>query len=241
MSQRTASGSGQDYIQSTLYQEDSRASRFPWLESKKAKGTTVISGRKCSGLSENLSRVGYLVRTYLESCELPGTRFARTWSVKATTSEYLIMKLRLSEHRIGGKGSSLWATPNTMDYLPQRSPDALRRQAETTRKGRTKPANLREQASPETMRLWPTPTSRDYKDGSAQSCQNVPVNGSLGRAVHMYATPQARDYRTGQASRWESPDRSRNLNDQMGGQLNPDWVEWLMGFPIGYTSLTPQE
>ena len=97
----------------------------------------------------------------------------------------------------------------------------------------------------------------------------------------MYATPQARDYRTGQGARWENPDRSRNLNDQIaflfptpttgaglcggtgnyrqlkalenmgkitpeerrnmaagnGAQLNPDWVEWLMGFPIGWTEV----
>jgi hypothetical protein len=24
-----------------------------------------------------------------------------------------------------------------------------------------------------------------------------------------------------------------------GGQLNPDWVEWLMGWPIGWTDLKP--
>ncbi len=24
-----------------------------------------------------------------------------------------------------------------------------------------------------------------------------------------------------------------------GGQLNPDWVEWLMGWPIGWTSIKP--
>jgi hypothetical protein len=24
-----------------------------------------------------------------------------------------------------------------------------------------------------------------------------------------------------------------------GGQLNPDWVEWLMGWPVGWTSLDP--
>ncbi len=29
------------------------------------------------------------------------------------------------------------------------------------------------------------------------------------------------------------------LADQVGGQLNPDWVEWLMGWPIGWTSLEP--
>ena len=56
------------------------------------------------------------------------------------------------------------------------------------------------------------------------------------RAIH-FATPQARDYRTGQTSRWEDANRSRNLNDQIGGQLNPTWVEWLMGFPTGWTDL----
>jgi len=56
----------------TLFQEDSPVSRFPWLESKKVKGMTVTYGRKCSGLSEKLSRLGYLVRTYLESCPIAG-------------------------------------------------------------------------------------------------------------------------------------------------------------------------
>ena len=26
-----------------------------------------------------------------------------------------------------------------------------------------------------------------------------------------------------------------------GGQLNPEWVEWLMGWPIGWTDLKPLE
>jgi hypothetical protein len=26
-----------------------------------------------------------------------------------------------------------------------------------------------------------------------------------------------------------------------GGQLNPEWVEWLMGWPIGWTELKPLE
>lgn len=41
--------------------------------------------------------------------------------------------------------------------------------------------------------LLPTPTSRDWKDGTAQSCQNVPVNGHLGRAVHLLPTIRAAD------------------------------------------------
>ena len=54
-----------------------------------------------------------------------------------------------------------------------------------------------------------------------------------------FATPQSRDYRIGNTNRWHDPNRSRNLNDQIGGSLNPDWVEWLMGIPIGWSSTEP--
>lgn len=85
------------------------------------------------------------------------------------------------------------------------------------------------------VKLLPTPTASDAKNATlppaAENRDNLP--GYLMRT--MYATPQARDYRTGQTERWDDPGRSRNLNDQIGGQLNPDWVEWLMGFPRGWS------
>ncbi len=60
---------------------------------------------------------------------------------------------------------------------------------------------------------WPTPTSRDHKDtGDSIANGTVPVNGLLGRAVGPSTT---------------------------GGALNPTWVEWLMGFPLGWTDLGP--
>ena len=71
------------------------------------------------------------------------------------------MKLRLSARSTAGCGSSLWATPNTMDSLPQRSPESLMRVRDGTRKGRAMPANLREQADEETVRLWRTPTAEE--------------------------------------------------------------------------------
>ena len=49
---------------------------------------------------------------------------------------------------------SIWATPNTMDSLSLRSEEALRRQATTTRKGRTAPANLREQVDPKSCEIY---------------------------------------------------------------------------------------
>jgi len=79
------------------------------------------------------------------------------------------------------------------------------------------------------VKLWPTPRAI-YGEHPGMKDPN-----HLTGAVQMWATPQSRDFRTGQSSRWENPERTRNLNDQIGGQLNPAWVEWLMGYPLGWT------
>ena len=250
----------QDYEQLTLFPEDSHASHFPWLESKKVKGMTVTSGRKCSGLSEKLSRLGYLVRTYLESCELPGKQFVRTWSVRDTLLPYLILKLRLSVLRTGETGCSLWRTP---DAHCDRGASSKERMQMKIEKGL--PISLNDQiAHPKLM--WPTPTTRDYKDGTVKSCENVPVNGLLGRAVHLWPTPRAgnpgsRKAGTGgkvlaeevkKSLMWRTPMAcdhknmkyanqqylSNQVQDCEGpGSLYPVWVEWLMGFPTGWTDI----
>jgi hypothetical protein len=60
-------------------------------------------------------------------------------------------------------------------------------------------------------------------------------------AKQSWATPQTRDSRSGGAERWDSPERSRNLNNQIAAttvqnaKLNPRWVETLMGLPVGWT------
>jgi len=83
-------------------------------------------------------------------------------------------------------------------------------------------------------RMWPTPASRDWKDGSAEACKNVPVNHLLGRAVHRWPTPQADDA----SNVFPKENRRETLVKKVGGgQLNPNWVEWLMGFPVGWTDL----
>ena len=132
-----------------------------WLESGKGGTTKDISGLSFRAWSPTLSLVGSLLKTYLVSCGLPSTTFARTWSASATPSGFGLMKLRLSARSTAGCGSSLWATPNTMDSLPQRSPESLARVRNGTRKGRSMPANLREQADEGTVRLWRTPTAEE--------------------------------------------------------------------------------
>ena len=90
------------------------------------------------------------------------------------------------------------------------------------------------------VKMWPTPCAADHKGAG----KTGPLRDRLDYATERgatksktYATPQARDFRTGSTDRWENPERSRNLNDQIGGQLNPTWVEKLMGWPKNWTDL----
>jgi len=94
------------------------------------------------------------------------------------------------------------------------------------------------------MQMWPTPCATDHKGSGKTGTLRDRLDYATERGAtksNTYATPQARDFRTGSTDRWENPERSRNLNDQVGGQLNPTWVEWLMGWPLGWTDLKPLE
>lgn len=88
--------------------------------------------------------------------------------------------------------------------------------------------------------MFPTPSATDYKGAGKTGKLRDRLDYAAERGAtkkKVFATTQARDYRTGQKTRWNNPNRSRNLNDQIGGQLNPTWVEWLMGLPTGWTDL----
>ena len=66
--------------------------------------------------------------------------------------------------------------------------------------------------------------------------------GTLIEAVsarQTWATATARDWRSGKASQATHDKNSRPLSERVGGLLNPNWVEWLMGWPIGWTELKP--
>ena len=50
-----------------------------------------------------------------------------------------------------------------------------------------------------------------------------------------FATPCARDWKDNGKSPAELTRNSETLATQAGGKLNPTWVEWLMGWPLGWT------
>jgi len=86
------------------------------------------------------------------------------------------------------------------------------------------------------VKRWPTPTVCGNYNRKGAS----PTSGDgLATAVLKCATPTARDWRSGKASQATMERNSRPLSEQIGGSLNPTWVEWLMGWPLGWTDLKP--
>jgi hypothetical protein len=60
------------------------------------------------------------------------------------------------------------------------------------------------------------------------------VARGLATAVRQWPTPTAQDAKNnGAPSQMER--NTKPLNAEVGGPLNPTWVEWLMGWPLGWT------
>jgi hypothetical protein len=276
-------------------------SPFLVLDGNNRKTTTGISGRNFRGWSEKLNRLGLWVKTYLESCGLPRTTFARTWSAKATQSGFFIMKLRLSGPCTEGQESSLWRTP---DAHCERGAQSEERFAKSL--SEKKLLTLNDQVAHLSKRLWATPKASDSITGAtARQSDRAPEKTThLAAQVHLFPTPRAADGAKGQrtregavkeanrghgidlplfaqlyptptvhgdynrkgmsansgdglatyvkklyptptvndsknnnpaSQRTENGRHSNPLNVVAGGALNPAWVEWLMGFPLGWT------
>jgi hypothetical protein len=132
---------------------------------------------------------------------------------------------------------TLWPTAKSSDHrigMPERY------KGEQSLNGRR--SNLNDAAA-----RWPTPdahmgsggrTSKTAPTGKRASGTKQQI--TLNDAVKWNcATPTARDWRSGKASEATHAKNSRPLSEQIGGSLNPMWVEWLMGWPLGWTDLKP--
>jgi len=151
----------------------------------------------------------------------------------------------------------MWATPNTLDSLPPKSPKALTREMTVTRPGRSKPANLRDQVS--NMDMWATPQARDYRTGDnpdgkrAKRKAEQGWSQNLNDQVRMYPTPTTHNHKeTGAPSQVNNRNTvqlgdlvvdaamnsttkdSENTDAQTvkAMRLNPRWVSWLMMWPV---------
>ena len=109
--------------------------------------------------------------------------------------------------RTNGNGSTSWATPQVTDLRTDVRKPSER--SEAAKKGGC--SNLREQVvnRPQT---WPTPNATNATKG-IRSPEGAAKEVARGKGACLSAA------------------------DQPKGALNPDWVEWLMGVPSGWTSL----
>jgi hypothetical protein len=208
----------------TLYLADFRAKTFQ-LQEKETDLTEKDQecGEKWHGLLARYDQDSHLWRTV--QCSLledlnESLQTLPQWGMTVNGELYLRQTL---VRPIKEKESGYWLTPNCMDSLPPRLPEALKKQYDNNRQGRTTHSTLREQVVyPPPNQMWPTPAARDYK--GANSFKTTSEKISQGKRSHMGQLPNAIMMEE-QAS--------------IGGTLNPTWVEWLMGFPLGWTDLKP--
>jgi len=95
--------------------------------------------------------------------------------------------------------------------------------------------------------LWRTPdtgaggTSGLLKQGKTRRQNGQPIQIRLVDQVNnpkMWPTPVSSDI-SHRKNKYAQGGTA--LSTKAGGQLNPMWVEWLMGWPLGWTDLKPLE
>jgi hypothetical protein len=134
-------------------------------------------------------------------------------------SDGQLTALSMWERRTAGTESSssaTWPTPTAQTGGDGQRPDGFRRLLG--------PEVRRREAQ-----MWPTPCAADGKDeasGDLYARVNQ-VGRQAGKPMAPFWTPDA--------NCWKGGNRGNQINQQVPGSLNPTWVEWLMGYEIGYT------
>ena len=218
----------QGYEQLTLFREDSLVSLSALPGSERARMMTVTSGRKCAESYGNFGPLGSLVRMCLESSIWHSTRCLLTWKTKATPLNRLLFRLVVSTHRTKESGCAFWPTPTASSWGSTGHKGQLRLMMEqgkiTEEEYRGLTAGNEGRINPELAewlmgykqaftQLLPTPRACEYK-GSAT---NRFIGGGYYRhqlCELLEATPRG-----------------------VTGRTNPEWIEWFMGYPIGWTEL----
>ena len=241
--------SRQDLEPSQYYQEDFLASHSVQPGSEEARTMTVTSGRKCCELYRKSGPLGSLVRTLLVSSAWHSTRCYLTWKASATPDRRLLFRLVPSTPRIEGIDVQLWRTPNVTDAVGRWTYATY--EAYQNRISNGHQVSLSNQVKfPE---MFPTPTARDSK--GANSMEHLATGNhiaQLANMVKLFPTPTTGAGMCGGTGNYQqlkdlesvgaiSAEERRSMAEGNGGQLNPTWVEWLMGFPLGWTDLSASE
>ena len=227
--------------QLTLFAADILASPLALPGSDEAIKMTDTSGQKCLGLSKLCGPAGSLERMLLATSLWASTRCYLTWKAQATPAGATLYRLSPQMPDTAVIDAGLWPTATTQDN-PQ-----MRGQGKTigTNRGTTLGG---------AVRMWPTPDASNRGPRSADLVVNQSTvqrrdSGhkrgiDLQTAAKLWPTPTANEDAAGtpagkmQRQLGNHPDiRGKTPEEWERGSLNPQWVEWLMGYPVGYTDL----
>lgn len=100
------------------------------------------------------------------------------------------------------------------------------------------------------VKMWPTPLANSWKEPAQK--KHGRGSGTLQDAVKTYPTPTTGASLCGGTGSYQklkkleeageiTAEERQAMQSGGGGQLNPTWVEWLMGFPLGWTDLNASE
>ena len=244
-----------DFFPSTSSLEDTLANLSPSQVEKKVKKIRDTSGQSILDLSKNVGQLGLLEKMLVDTLNSVSTPLSRTWRVKTTPLGRLVFQLRASVPTTKEKESGLWRTPDAHSGRGPSSEERMKMKLE-----KKMPISLNDQVAHPNL-MWPTPTSQaagkgktlqtlTTKDGQPAKLGERAYNPKTGkhyqvtldRAVAMWPTPTARDHKdTGVNTNYEKAKKKGRLAGHTGGSLNPTWVEWLMGYPSGWTDLSVSE
>ena len=181
------------------------------------------------------------------------TPFSGKWPASGMTRNGIAYRLVLLVPLTAGKesGSLPFGTPTASEKIATAYPTPNMGERFRRRHG----GNLLESVA---HHMWPTPSASQMPcEGTVRLCRKAWLDGNAtleeasaiaGRDVrkHQGKVPAMLPTQTVQdASNNGGPSQyQRNslpLNAVAGGALNPTWVEWLMGFPAGWTDLGDSE
>ena len=206
----------------------SPASLIRLQESVKALLMSVISGRSSGVSLAKLSPDGSWLKTYQGSFQamLDGSLepFSLTWPRWGTLLDGVLSGLSMWERGTEETECSLWPTPQSASDSPV---------AHNQINGTLKDA----------VRRFPTPSARDWKSGENKNCwDNARPLNEMVKLIPTPTSPRPHDNENTVGKDYPSQNQD-NLARRIatGGQLNPTWVEWLMGFPTGWTDLKDSE
>lgn len=147
--------------------------------------------------------------------------FSPTWPRSGMTAGGLCWELPMSGRRISATGSGLWV------------PTPIRNDAE--KRGNFDP--IRSWGLAGFAKLWPTPLANSHTGaGHGPNKTGAP---NLQTMVKLWPTPSCIGINGGSNSRAAALKRGSSAQEVNSGSLNPTWVEWLMHWPLNWTSLEP--